>query len=155
MFHKAESSNSQDQDSSSESRETKPETRSLEGFYEELPIVKEIAVVNSVTVSVRKCPETAKNLLYLETDLPDHVVVHWGICKDNAKRWEIPAAPHPPETVVFKDKALRTRLQVCITLSSLLFPLLSCLIHIFWLAGLGHYFSYYKNCLYFFCMLLS
>ncbi|XP_061989795.1 alpha-amylase 3, chloroplastic [Rosa rugosa] len=111
LFFKAESSNSQDKNSSSESRGTKEETRSLEGFYEELPIAKQIAVVNSVTVSVRKCPETAKNLLYLETDLPDHVVVHWGVCKDDAKRWEIPAAPHPPETVVFKDKALRTRLQ--------------------------------------------
>lgn len=123
IFFKAETSNSQEKDSG-ESRGTKEQTRSLEGFYEELPIAKEIAVVNSVTVSVRKCPETAKNLLYLETDLPNHVVVHWGVCKDDSKRWEVPAAPHPPETVVFKDKALRTRLQVCITLSSLLFPLL-------------------------------
>ncbi|XP_040374563.1 alpha-amylase 3, chloroplastic-like [Rosa chinensis] len=113
LFYKAESSNSQNKNSSNESRGTKEETSSLEGFYEELPIAKKIAVVNLVTVSVRKCPETAKNLLYLETDLPDHVVVvHWGVCKDDAKRWEIPAAPHPPETVVFKDKALRTRLQV-------------------------------------------
>nr|XP_011463100.1 PREDICTED: alpha-amylase 3, chloroplastic isoform X2 [Fragaria vesca subsp. vesca] len=106
-----EISNSQEKDSGGESRGTKEQTRSLEGFYEELPIAKEIAVVNSVTVSVRKCPETAKNLLYLETDLLNHVVVHWGVCKDDSKRWEVPAAPHPPETVVFKDKALRTRLQ--------------------------------------------
>ncbi|XP_050372340.1 alpha-amylase 3, chloroplastic isoform X2 [Argentina anserina] len=111
IFFKAESSSSHDKDSSSESRGTKEENRSLEGFYEELPIAKEIAVVNSVTVSVGKCPETAKNLLHMETDLPDHVIVHWGVCKDEAKRWEIPASPHPPETVVFKDKALRTRLQ--------------------------------------------
>ncbi|PQQ08678.1 alpha-amylase 3 chloroplastic [Prunus yedoensis var. nudiflora] len=111
VFVKAESSHSKDQDSSNESRDPQQKTRRIEEFYEELPIAKEIAVNNSVTVSVRKCPETAKNLLCLETDLPDHVVVHWGVCRDDTKRWEIPAAPHPPETVVFKDKALRTRLQ--------------------------------------------
>ncbi|KAM0987281.1 hypothetical protein ACFX13_011636 [Malus domestica] len=111
VFVKAETSNSKDQESSSESRDPQQKTMRLEGFYEELPIAKEIAVNHSATVSVRKCPETSKNLLYLETDLPDHAVVHWGVCRDDAKRWEIPAAPHPPETVVFKDKALRTRLQ--------------------------------------------
>lgn len=77
-----------------------------------MAIAKEVAVYNSVTVSVKKCPETAKNLLYLETDLPRDVVVHWGVCRDDAKKWEIPAAPHPPDTVIFKDKALRTLLQV-------------------------------------------
>ncbi|BFG16618.1 hypothetical protein CerSpe_028920 [Prunus speciosa] len=111
VFVKAESSHSKDQGSSNESRDPQQKTRRVEEFYEELPIAKEIAVNNSVTVSVRKCPETAKNLLCLETDLPDHVLVHWGVCRDDTKRWEIPAAPHPPETVVFKDKALRTRLQ--------------------------------------------
>ncbi|CAL2231671.1 unnamed protein product [Prunus armeniaca] len=110
-FVKAESPYSKDQDSSNESRDAQQKTRRVEEFYEELAIAKEIAVNNSVTVSVRKCPETAKNLLCLETDLPDHVVVHWGVCRDDTKRWEIPAAPHTPETVVFKDKALRTRLQ--------------------------------------------
>ncbi|KAH0991466.1 hypothetical protein GBA52_002949 [Prunus armeniaca] len=113
-FVKAESPYSKDQDSSNESRDPQQKTRRVEEFYEELAIAKEIAVNNSVTVSVRKCPETAKNLLCLETDLPDHVVVHWGVCRDDTKRWEIPAAPHTPETVVFKDKALRTRLQVII-----------------------------------------
>lgn len=123
MFVKAESSHSKDQDSSNESRDPQQKTRRVEEFYEELPIAKEIAVNNSVTVSVRKCPETAKNLLCLETDLPDHVVVHWGVCRDDTKRWEIPAAPHPPETVVFKDKALRTRLQVSMTFSFLFYSL--------------------------------
>lgn len=75
-------------------------------------IAKEVSVYNKVSVSVKKCPETAKNLLYLETDLLPDVVVHWGVCRDNSKKWEIPAAPHPPDTVVFKDKALRTLLQV-------------------------------------------
>lgn len=84
----------------------------MEGFYEELPIVKEVAVDNSISVSVKKCPETTKYLLYLESDLPGDVVVHWGACRDDTRKWEIPAAPHPPETTVFKNKALRTLLQV-------------------------------------------
>lgn len=75
-------------------------------------ITKEVAVFNKVSVSVKKCPETTKNLLYLETDLPRDVVVHWGVCRDDAQKWEIPAYPHPPDTVVFKDRALRTLLQV-------------------------------------------
>ncbi|KAF3971426.1 hypothetical protein ACB098_03G165000 [Castanea mollissima] len=46
-----------------------------------------------------------------KTDLPGDVVIHWGVCLDGAKKWEIPSAPYPPETIAFKDKALRTRLQ--------------------------------------------
>lgn len=88
------------------------EVQCLEGFYEELPLVKEVPIHNSVSVSVRNCPDTAKTLLYLETDLPGDVVVHWGVCRDGSKTWEIPAAPQPPETKVFKNKALRTLLQV-------------------------------------------
>ncbi|XP_008446314.2 alpha-amylase 3, chloroplastic isoform X4 [Cucumis melo] len=103
--------NSKDQGSSSESGDTKEDKKSLEGFYEELPIVKEVAVDNSISVSVKKCPETTKYLLYLESDLPGDVVVHWGACRDDTRKWEIPAAPHPPETTVFKNKALRTLLQ--------------------------------------------
>ncbi|KAL2904364.1 Alpha-amylase 3 chloroplastic [Bienertia sinuspersici] len=83
----------------------------LEGFYKEQSIVKEISVCNSLFVSVKKCPETDKNLVTLETDLPGDVVVHWGVCRNNKKKWEVPAAPHPPNTEVFKRKALRTRLQ--------------------------------------------
>lgn len=111
LLVKAES-NSKDQGSSGGSGDAKVENKYLEGFYEELPIVKEVAVDNSVSVSVRKCPETTKYLLYLETDLPGDVIVHWGVCRDETRKWEIPAAPHPPETTVFKNKALRTLLQV-------------------------------------------
>ncbi|XP_022967951.1 alpha-amylase 3, chloroplastic-like isoform X1 [Cucurbita maxima] len=102
--------NSKGQESSGESGDTK-EKNYLEGFYEELPIVKEVAVDNSVSVTVRKCPETTKYVLYLETDVPGDVTVHWGACRDETRKWEIPAAPHPPETTVFKKKALRTPLQ--------------------------------------------
>lgn len=84
---------------------------SLKSFCEEHPIVKEAFVVNSVKVSVSTCPETDKKLLYMETDLPGDVVVHWGVCKDDGKDWEIPAEPHPVKTTNFKNKALRTILQ--------------------------------------------
>ncbi|CAI9761779.1 unnamed protein product [Fraxinus pennsylvanica] len=85
--------------------------RGLQGFYEEQAVVKEILVDNSVCVSVRHCLEKAKNLLYIETDLPGDVIVHWGICKDESKTWEIPPEPYPPETNRSKDKALRTLLE--------------------------------------------
>lgn len=106
MLLKAEGSHPKGQDSSSVSGDL------ITGFYEEHSIVKEVPVDNSVNVSVKKCPETARNLLYLETDLIGDVVVHWGVCRDDSKTWEIPAAPHPPETKLFKKKALRTLLQV-------------------------------------------
>ncbi|KAG6713132.1 hypothetical protein I3842_05G136400 [Carya illinoinensis] len=111
LLIKAEVSRANGSESSNESREAEQKSRSLEGFYEEQPIAKQVAFDNSVTVSVRKCPETAKNLLYVETDLPGDVFIHWGVCRDDAKTWEIPDAPHPPETVSFRDKALQTRLQ--------------------------------------------
>lgn len=85
---------------------------SLKSFCEEHPIVKEAFIDNSVKVSVSTCPETAKKLLYMETDLPGDVVVHWGVCKDDGKNWEIPSEPHPVKTTNFKNKALRTILQV-------------------------------------------
>lgn len=108
----AEVSHTNGSDSMDEFREPKQESRSLEGLYEEQPIAKHVAIENSVTVSVRKCPETAKSLLYVETDLLGDVVIHWGVCRDDAKRWEIPSGPHPPETIFFRDKALQTQLQV-------------------------------------------
>lgn len=86
--------------------------RLLEGFYEEQLIVKKVPVCNSLSVSVKKCSETDKNIVSIETDLSGDVVVHWGVCRDNATKWEVPVAPHPPNTELYKNKALRTRLQV-------------------------------------------
>lgn len=111
FLHTAEASTTNVPESSTESRDPKQESRSLEGFYVEQPIKKQVAFDNSVTVSVRKCPETAKSNLHVETDLPGDLVIHWGVCRDDAKKWEIPAGPYPPETIAFKDKALQTRLQ--------------------------------------------
>ncbi|KAK4263408.1 hypothetical protein QN277_028819 [Acacia crassicarpa] len=99
------------QENSSESRDSKEENSQLEGFYFELPIAKQILVDKSVSVSIRNCPEMAKNLIYLETDIPGDIVLHWGVCRNDPRKWEIPPAPHPPETIVFKDRALRTPLQ--------------------------------------------
>jgi alpha-amylase len=112
LLLKAEASHTNGAGSSTESRDLKQESWSLEGFNEEQPIAKQVAIDNSVTVNVRKCPETSKNILYVETDLPGNVVIHWGVCRDDTKKWEIPAGPHPPDTMAFRDKALQTRLQV-------------------------------------------
>ncbi|MBA0648490.1 hypothetical protein Goklo_016196 [Gossypium klotzschianum] len=92
--------------------DSKNENRRLEGFYKEQPIVKEVSVGNIVNVAIRKFPDAANIVLHLETDIPGDVVVHWGVCRDDAKTWEIPAVPYPPETTVFRNKALRTLLQV-------------------------------------------
>ncbi|XP_030543703.1 alpha-amylase 3, chloroplastic [Rhodamnia argentea] len=108
---KGEASDYKDKKASSDLEVSKQGVQCLQGFYEELPIVKEVSVHNSVNVSVKICPETAKTLVYLETDLPGDVTVHWGVCRDDSKMWEVPAAPYPPETKIFKNKALRTLLQ--------------------------------------------
>ncbi|OIS95831.1 PREDICTED: alpha-amylase 3, chloroplastic [Nicotiana attenuata] len=106
---KPEAATSKGESSSSDGSSVK--SKCLEGFFEEHVIVKETLVDNTVSVSVKHCPETAKNILCIDTDLPGNVVLHWGVCKDDAKTWELPATPYPAETVVFKNKALRTLLQ--------------------------------------------
>lgn len=108
---KGEASDYKDKDASTDLEASKQEVRCLEGFYVEQPIVKVVSIRNSVNISVKICPKTAKTLVYLETDLPRDVIVHWGVCRDDSKKWEIPAAPYPPETEIFKNKALRTLLQ--------------------------------------------
>ncbi|KAF8021518.1 hypothetical protein BT93_G1840 [Corymbia citriodora subsp. variegata] len=108
---KGKASEYKDKEASSDLEVSKQKVQCLEGFYEELAIVKAISIQNSVNVSVKICPKTAKTLVYLETDLPGDVIVHWGVCRDDSKKWEIPAAPYPPETKIFKNKALRTLLQ--------------------------------------------
>ncbi|KAM7269841.1 hypothetical protein ACFE04_025338 [Oxalis oulophora] len=100
---------SKDNNNTSEGRNQ--EKTHHERFYEELIVSKEVTFENSVSVSVKKCLEKAKILLLLETDLPGDVVIHWGVCRDNTKRWEIPDAPYPPETTTFKSKALQTFLR--------------------------------------------
>uniref|UniRef100_A0A7N0ULS4 1,4-alpha-D-glucan glucanohydrolase n=1 Tax=Kalanchoe fedtschenkoi TaxID=63787 RepID=A0A7N0ULS4_KALFE len=94
-----------------QSVDTKRRARQLEGFYEEHSIVKESYVDNSLTVSVRECPQTFKHLVQVETDYTGDVVVHWGVCRDDTRSWKLPEGPYPPNTTPFKKKALRTLLQ--------------------------------------------
>ncbi|XP_010551510.1 PREDICTED: alpha-amylase 3, chloroplastic [Tarenaya hassleriana] len=108
---KSDELHTKDQDSSKESAGFGQEKKGLEGFYEEILITKEVAVVNSVSVIVKKCPKTSKNMVHLETDTPGDVIVHWGVNKAGSRNWEIPAEPYPEETSLFKNKALRTRLR--------------------------------------------
>ncbi|KAK4261171.1 hypothetical protein QN277_004209 [Acacia crassicarpa] len=111
MLPKSEATYYEGQENRSQSRVPDQEKGQLEGFYVELPVIKEVSVNNSISVSVRKCSETAKNILYLETDLRGDIVLHWGVCRDDARRWEVPPAHLPAETAIFKGRALRTRFQ--------------------------------------------
>ncbi|GMJ13462.1 ALPHA-AMYLASE-LIKE 3, alpha-amylase-like 3 [Hibiscus trionum] len=106
-----DSSDGDDQNSGNESNDSTNENMQLEEFYEEHPIVKEVSVGNLISVAVRKSPDAGNIALNLETDIPGDVVVHWGVCRDDAKTWEVPAVPYPPETVSFRNKALRTLLE--------------------------------------------
>ncbi|KAL9665470.1 hypothetical protein QQ045_020890 [Rhodiola kirilowii] len=96
---------------SQQSVDPNQQVRQLEGFYEEHSIVKESFTDNSLIVSVRKCPETFKHVLQVETDLPGNVVIQWGVCRNDSRHWELPVGPYPPNTTEFKKKALRTLLQ--------------------------------------------
>ncbi|KAK6160020.1 hypothetical protein DH2020_003401 [Rehmannia glutinosa] len=107
MLHKPEAADSKGDDI----RESNLQKRPLQAFYEEHSVFKEIITDNSISVSASHCLERAKNILHIETDLPGDVVIHWGVCIDEGKNWEIPAEPYPPETIRFKNKALRTLLQ--------------------------------------------
>ncbi|KAG5050587.1 Alpha-amylase 3, chloroplastic [Glycine soja] len=102
-----------DQDDSSESRVPEQDNNQPESFCEEVPITKKVLVQNSISVSTTKCHESGavKELLLLETDLPGDVVLHWGVCRDDSRKWEVPPRPHPPGTVAFKERALRTQFR--------------------------------------------
>lgn len=82
-------------------------------FDEEYSIIKEEFILNSVTVTVRKSSEAEKNLVYFDTDVPGEAIIHWGVCRNDMKNWEIPPAPFPPSSKIFRQKALQTLLQVC------------------------------------------
>lgn len=109
---KSEAIDDKVQDNSSESKNPTQENGQVQGFYVELPLTKEITLNNSISISISKCAETAKNILSLETDIPGDTLLHWGVCRDDLRKWEVPPTPHPPETVAFKDRALRTLLKV-------------------------------------------
>ncbi|KAI3502457.1 hypothetical protein L1887_30536 [Cichorium endivia] len=87
------------------------ESGNLKEFYEEHSIVKETLIENSMNVCIKRSSESSNNEVHMETDIPGDVIVHWGVCKDDNKKWEIPSGPFPDNTSVFKNKALRTQLQ--------------------------------------------
>ncbi|KAI3779245.1 hypothetical protein L2E82_08872 [Cichorium intybus] len=91
------------------SKESTQQNRNL--FYEEYDIVKQTSIDNSMSVYIKRSPEVENNLLHIETDIPGDVVVHWGVCNNESKKWEIPEGPYPDKTSVFKNKALQTLLQ--------------------------------------------
>ncbi|XP_029127408.1 alpha-amylase 3, chloroplastic isoform X2 [Cajanus cajan] len=109
MFFKSRA----DRDERSESRVPEKENNQPERFYEEVSVTKKVSVKNSISVSTKKCFESGqvKDLIHFETDLPGDAVLHWGVCRDDSKKWEVPPPPHPPGTVSFKGRALRTQLR--------------------------------------------
>ncbi|VFQ61225.1 unnamed protein product [Cuscuta campestris] len=111
MLLKSEVDHAKGQNRSTGSSEPGEQTRRREGFYEEHTIVKETLVEHSVVVTVKEFPEAAKNILQIDTDLPGDVLIHWGICKDEGRHWELPPEPYPTQTTIFKNKAMRTLLQ--------------------------------------------
>eukprot|EP01018_Ginkgo_biloba_P011704 Gb_02250 [translate_table: standard] len=80
--------------------------------YEEYKLSKETVVENFVTVSVRKSKEKRLNLVSFDTDLPGDVVLHWGVCRNDSKKWEIlMQSQYPSNTTVYRRRALQTPLQ--------------------------------------------
>ncbi|KAG1367590.1 alpha-amylase 3, chloroplastic [Cocos nucifera] len=111
LLVKAEGSSSKPQETVGEAKVTKWQNRHIQGFYEEYSLLKQEYLQNFMTVTVRKSDKSDKNIVQFDTDIPGDVVVHWGVCRDNGKKWEIPPAPHPPATKIFRRKALQTLLQ--------------------------------------------
>ncbi|XP_024995287.1 alpha-amylase 3, chloroplastic [Cynara cardunculus var. scolymus] len=105
-------SDGEGENKSDDSKESIQQKRSLQSFNEEHYIIKETLLENSMNVYMKRCSEASSNLLRIETDIPGDVIVHWGVCKDESKKWEIPVGPYPANTSVFKNKALRTQLPI-------------------------------------------
>ncbi|XP_028556674.1 alpha-amylase 3, chloroplastic isoform X2 [Dendrobium catenatum] len=82
----------------------------ISDFYEEYALITEEFVLNTVTVTVISSEED-KNLVYFDTDMPGDVIIHWGVCRNDIKNWEIPPAPFPPSSKIFRQKALQTLLK--------------------------------------------
>ncbi|VAH62515.1 unnamed protein product [Triticum turgidum subsp. durum] len=88
-----------------------PSTKCISEFYEEYPILKSEYFEHFVSVAVTENSETDKSLVEFYTDITGDVIIHWGVCKGNTMTWEIPPEPHPPNTKIFRQKALQTLLE--------------------------------------------
>ncbi|KAL4195580.1 hypothetical protein AMTRI_Chr05g65370 [Amborella trichopoda] len=99
------------QEPNGDGKDARKKAKLIEEFYDEYIFMKEKMVGNYLTVSVQENEEKNKALVLFDTDLPGNVIIHWGVCRDNGKKWEIPQASHPPSTNLFRKKALQTSLQ--------------------------------------------
>ncbi|KAJ4806928.1 Alpha-amylase [Rhynchospora pubera] len=81
-------------------------------FHEDYTVIKEEPVQNSMTVTVRKSDKSSdKNIVDVDTDIPGHVVLHWGVYMNESKNWHVPPPPYPPATKVLRKSALQTLLE--------------------------------------------
>lgn len=111
MFLKPEESPPQALENGSETEDVNPGNQMGDDVCKEYRLSKENVLENFLRVSVQKNTEEELNLVSFDTDLPGDVVLHWGVCKDDAKRWEILQGEYPSDTIVFRRRALQTTLQ--------------------------------------------
>lgn len=112
MFLKPEESPSQALENGSEIEDANHSNEGGDCVCKEYKLSKETVLENFLRVSVQKNTEEKLNLVSFDTDLPGDVVLHWGVCKDDAKRWEIlHQGEYPSDTIVFRRRALQTTLQ--------------------------------------------
>lgn len=112
MFLKPEESPSQALENGSAIEDAKRSNEGGDCVCKEYKLSKETVLENFLRVSVQKNTEEKLNLVSFDTDLPGDVVLHWGVCKDDAKRWEIlHQGEYASDTIVFRRRALQTTLQ--------------------------------------------
>lgn len=112
MFLNPKESSPQTLQNGSEIEDANPTNQIGDGVCKEYKLSKENVLKNILRVSVQKNTEDKLNLVSFDTDLPGDVVLHWGVCKDDSKRWEmLRQDEYPSDTIVFRRRALQTTLQ--------------------------------------------
>ncbi|KAJ3695027.1 hypothetical protein LUZ60_000404 [Juncus effusus] len=88
-----------------------PLPKPITEFEEEYTIFEQEKFQNSLKITVNKENER-NNVVEFETDIPDQVIVHWGVSmNNNSNNWEIPNPPYPNNTKILRKKALQTLLE--------------------------------------------
>lgn len=112
LFLKSKISSPEAMENRSDIADSNHSNQGNDGVCKEYKLVKETIVENFLKVSMQKNKEKKMSLVSFDTDLPGDVVLHWGVCKDNAKRWEIFVnGQYPSNTNVFRSRALQTTLK--------------------------------------------
>lgn len=112
MFLKPKESLPQTLQNGSEIEDANTSNQIGDGVCKEYKLSKENVLKNVLRVSVQKNTEEKLTLVSFDTDLPGDVVLHWGVCKDDSKRWEIlHQGEYPSDTIVFRRRALQTTFQ--------------------------------------------